>query len=173
MTTRLGQIGVGVGRYLGFLPKNSAVSVVLVPNQARTITVSARQHALLATARNLKSIMRARARHFIVREEMIYQLDSMHPGESPIVSLDIRKELALNNDTITSVTTAIEVGSGTDADVATRLIGSASATGTIISQRVSAAISGVSYNLKFIVTTPLQVLIFVMNFSVDDEGAFD
>jgi hypothetical protein len=154
MRTRLGQLCIGVGRYLGFLPKTQANQTPLVPNPAHTI------------------IVQPAKRFFLVGNNMILQADSIRPGASPVFSLDIRKDLALTNDTILSVETDIEVASGIDDSVSSRLVGSPSFTDTIISQRVAGAISGVAYDIKFNVTTPQQVLSFVVNIPVDDEGAF-
>jgi hypothetical protein len=133
---------------------SNALRTLLVPLRARRISVPVRQ------------------RQFIVRNEMIYQADSKRSDESPVFSLNIRKELALTGDAISSVTAEIEVATGSDPAVGSMLVGSATHIGSIISARVGGGVSGNKYNLKFTVTTPQQVLTYVVSIPVDDEGAF-
>lgn len=103
---------------------------------------------------------------------MIHVAESKRSDESPVFSLDIRKELALTGDTITQVVTDIEVEEGVDPDAANMLVGSPGYSGTIISQRVGGGVSGNVYNVRFEVATSQQQLTYVMRIPVDDNGAF-
>jgi hypothetical protein len=134
------------------------------PNDARTIVLPARVRRIMVPKR---------IRHFIVRKDMIHIASPKRPGESPVLSLNIARELAINGDAIQSLTTDIEIESGETHTLTGMLAGDPAYSGTVISQRVNGGLDGRDYNVKFTVTTPLQVLEYIVRLPVRDDGAFE
>lgn len=90
-----------------------------------------------------------RARNMYVGRDF----DPANATESEVYSLDFVNELA-SGESLSSVTSVtLTVFQGTDADPSSHLSGSASITGTIVSQRLVTLTSGVTYTLSFTVLT--------------------
>lgn len=78
--------------------------------------------------------------------------DPMDAGESGMLGFDFVNDLA-SGETISNATWTCEAVEGTDAQAATRLVGSPQNTGTLTKQRVAGLVAGVRYLLQATVTT--------------------
>lgn len=76
------------------------------------------------------------------------------PGESEVYSLDFKNDLQVGEE-ITGVTIELSVADGSDVDVASRLSGSPSIAGTIVSHRVANLQPEVLYRFRAIADTDM------------------
>ncbi len=76
-------------------------------------------------------------------------------GATQTYQFDFASLLA-QGETISTQTVAASVYSGTDASPSSIISGSASASGTIVSQKITAGVVGVIYELKCTITTSLS-----------------
>ncbi|WP_294538118.1 hypothetical protein [uncultured Rhodoblastus sp.] len=79
-------------------------------------------------------------------------LPPVSPGEALSFSMDFVKQIA-TGDSLVTVSTTLTVHSGTDALVASRLVGNPAISGTVVSQVLEMLAPGVTYNLVFSAVT--------------------
>lgn len=84
-------------------------------------------------------------------------------GESPILPFDFASRLGVTETISTQVVTAT-VYSGVDATPSSIISGSATASGTIVSQKVTAGVLGVIYQLACTITTSLGQTLLLTGF---------
>lgn len=94
--------------------------------------------------------------------------DPLDVGEVDVFTLDFVKDLN-TGETIASATVACVVVAGTDATPESRLSGSASFSGTKVSQGIAGALGGVDYRLiGTVITSASRTLIRWSNFACQD-----
>lgn len=79
--------------------------------------------------------------------------DVLDPGETDIFAFDFANENLAVGETLSTAAFTCEVVEGTDSAPQSRVIGSATISGTKASQKVGTALAGVIYRLTATVTT--------------------
>ena len=91
------------------------------------------------------------------------QLPPKLSGDTVTVQFDFASRLAVG-ETISTQSVACTVYSGTDASPSSMILGSASASGSIVSQKITAGTVGVVYSLACTITTSASQTLVMTGF---------